>query len=216
MNSNGNGSVRNLSFDFRRSDPSRRKVLRSSFAKLSRRGMYWEKKQARVARVRSVDSSLDRLQVKVSGLTDRYAIACNGRRVPLHPTGKPGEAVAGVRYRAWLPTSCLHPTIPVHTPLVFDIVDQWNDLVVGGATFHGSILKDRRTAPAPPMQQKRKAAARNASRARHTPQPESTVPEEEPNPFFPMTLDLRVAEAATPRPHDYGSASNVTRRSDRL
>ena len=53
----------------------------------------------------------------------RFAVLCNGRPVPLHPTGKEGEFVAGVRYRAWQPTSCLHPDIPIHSPLVFDIVD---------------------------------------------------------------------------------------------
>jgi uncharacterized protein (DUF2126 family) len=65
---------------------------------------------------RYVDSSVERLQVHVSGIfDDRYIVTCNGRRLPLHATGVPGEWVSGVRYRAWQPASCLHPTIPIHS-----------------------------------------------------------------------------------------------------
>ena len=85
---------------------------------------------------RFVDSSVERLQVKVRGLTEsRYVVVCNGRRVPLHNTGTQGEYVAGVRYRAWQPPSALHPTIGVHSPLVFDIVDTWNGRSIGGCTY---------------------------------------------------------------------------------
>jgi uncharacterized protein (DUF2126 family) len=89
--------------------------------------------------VRFVDSSVERVQVKVTGLTrERYAVACNGHQVPLQPTGVNGEFVAGVRYRAWQPASCLHPTLEVDSPLVFDLVDLWNEKAVGGCTYHVS------------------------------------------------------------------------------
>jgi uncharacterized protein (DUF2126 family)/transglutaminase-like putative cysteine protease len=86
---------------------------------------------------RFVDSSLERLQVRVDGLTPaRHAIACNGFAVPLHPTGTPGSFVGGVRFRARQVPAALHPTIGVHSPLRFDLVDRWTDRSLGGATYH--------------------------------------------------------------------------------
>jgi len=86
---------------------------------------------------RYVDSSLERIQVKVNGLPpDRYAITCNEVPLPLQSTGTVGEFVAGVRYRAWQPPSALHPTIGVHTPLIFDIVDRWMKRSLGGCQYH--------------------------------------------------------------------------------
>ena len=141
---------------------------------------------------RFVDSSVERLEVKVGGLNpERYSIASNGRTVPLHPTGVEGEYVAGVRYRAWQPPSCLHPTIPVDTPLVFDLVDRWNDRSVGGCKYHidhpGGLNPP--TFPVNALE----AESRRASRFFKTGHTGGTVrvrPEPQ-NPEFPLTLDLR-------------------------
>ncbi len=147
--------------------------------------------------VRAVDSSFERIQVKVSGFTteSRYVVACNGRRVPLYSTGEPGAAVAGVRYRARRLSAALHPTIPVHAPLVFDIIDRWKERSIGRCTYHVGSPAGR-TYIARPIN-----ATEAADRRRERFQRSDSIPglmgapEEETNPIFPMTLDLRL-----PRP----------------
>lgn len=85
---------------------------------------------------RFVDSSLERLQVKVTGFVeDRHILVCNGCRVPLRSLGVKGEFVAGIRYKAWNPPSALHPTIGADAPLVLDVIDTWNDRIIGGCTY---------------------------------------------------------------------------------
>jgi uncharacterized protein (DUF2126 family) len=144
---------------------------------------------------RYVDASLERLQVKVRGMTDsRHAVACNGSAVPLHPTGTAGEFVAGVRFRAWKPPECLQPTIGVHAPLVFDLVDLWNKRSLGGCTYHvahpGGRSYDRR--PVNSYEAESRRLSRFASIG-HTPGPMPKL-EDCGNPDFPMTLDLRHAK----------------------
>ncbi|QWD67600.1 transglutaminase family protein [Polynucleobacter sp. VK25] len=86
---------------------------------------------------RYVDSSLERIELRVTGLNQsRYTITCNGEPLPLQPTGVAGEYVAGVRYKAWNPPSSLHPSIGIHVPLIFDVIDTWNKRSVGGCQYH--------------------------------------------------------------------------------
>jgi uncharacterized protein (DUF2126 family) len=111
--------------------------------------------------------------------------------VPLAPAGDSGEAVAGVRYRARRLSAALHPTIPVHTPLVFDIIDRWKDRSIGRCIYHTGP-PDGRTYTARPANA-REAEERRLERFQEEgPTPGAMVaPEQESDPTFPLTLDLR-------------------------
>jgi uncharacterized protein (DUF2126 family) len=142
---------------------------------------------------RSVDSSLERIQVKVNGLSpaSRYAVSCNGRMVPLHLSEAQHEALAGIRYRARRLSAALHPTIPVHTPLRFDLIDTWKNRSVGHCAYYAGrldgTLYDSRPADST------EASERRLGRFLITPPSEDVIatPPPEKNPIFPMTLDLR-------------------------
>ena len=161
---------------------------------------------------RYVDSSVERLQVLVDGLTaDRHVATCNGVPIPLHATRTAGTYVAGVRYRAWKPPSALHPTIGVHAPLVFDLLDRWSGRSLGGCTYHvshpGGLAYDRFPVNA------NEAEARRASRfsaGGHSPGPIDISALLGTDPGFagvstqrveyPLTLDLRRAPLVRKQP----------------
>jgi len=141
---------------------------------------------------RFVDSSVERLQVRVDGLTEsRYAVTCNGAKVPLTATDTPGTYVAGVRYKAWRLSASLHPTIEVHSPLVFDVVDVWSSRSIGGCTYHVSHPGGRAYDRIPTNAAE--AEARRASRfsaSGHTPG-RIEVADSRRDGEYPRTLDLR-------------------------
>ena len=141
---------------------------------------------------RYVDSSVERLQVSVHGMAgDRYIVTCNGRKLPLRPTGIRGSYVAGVRYKAWQPHSSLHPTIKAHQPLVFDIVDIYHGKSIAGCTYHVAHPGGRNYETFPVNANE--AEARRAARfwPHGGTQGMMDVFLEEPHPDQPFTLDLR-------------------------
>ncbi|PZU45720.1 MAG: transglutaminase [Microbacterium sp.] len=147
---------------------------------------------------RYVDSSVERIQVTAAGIDPaRHLVTCNGVAVPLTPTGIPGEYYAGVRYRAWQPWSALHPSIEVHAPLAFEVVDAGASASLGGATYH-VVHPGGRAYEHPPINAN-EAEARRSGRFEprgHTPGKFDVAAAREAGaraatPDYPRTLDLR-------------------------
>jgi len=143
---------------------------------------------------RAVDSSLERVQVRVRGaVPGRHLVACNGALVPLHPTGVQGESVAGVRFRAWPLQSALHPTLPVNAPLVFSLVDRWAQRPLGGCTLYvshpGGRGYDTFPVNASEAESRRGALFSPLGHAHGALDPKGLLRLE--NPDYPLTLDLR-------------------------
>jgi uncharacterized protein (DUF2126 family) len=141
---------------------------------------------------RSVDATVERVQLTARGLVEhRHVVTCNGRRVPLKATANRDVQVAGIRFKAWSQPSSLHPRLPIHAPLVFDVVDTALGRSIGGCTYHVAHPGGRNHELYPVNENE--AEGRRLARFEamgHTPG-FVNVPPLEVNDDFPHTLDLR-------------------------
>jgi uncharacterized protein (DUF2126 family)/transglutaminase-like putative cysteine protease len=141
---------------------------------------------------RYVDSSVERIEVRCEGIVPgRHEVLVNGHLVPLRPTGRAGEAAAGVRFRAWAPPHSLHPHLGVHHPLRVDVLDRWARRSLGACAYH-VWHPEGRAFDTPPLT-RFEAAARRAQRfTEEGPLPFPVLPAPaSPHPDTPWTLDLR-------------------------
>ncbi|MCC5816735.1 MAG: transglutaminase family protein [Leptospira sp.] len=146
---------------------------------------------------RSVDTAVERVQVRVKGFTpERHILSCNGYRVPLQPTGTNGDYVAGVRFKAWAPPFTQHPNLPAQQDLVFDIYDLWNGRSMGGCTYHVSHPGGRsyENLPVNSYEAESRRISRFWTHGHNPGYAEQPLPKKQENSKFPCTLDLRFAQ----------------------
>ena len=147
---------------------------------------------------RTVDSSLERVQVLVAGLSgDRHVVTCNGYPLPLAATGTPGKPLPASASAPGPQPKGFHPTIAPHVPLTFDIVDTWNGRSIGGCRYHAAHPGGRnfQTLPVNALEAEGRRLARFETIG-HSPgaAPLKTAGV---HPDFPLTLDLRRVAAGT-------------------
>jgi uncharacterized protein (DUF2126 family)/transglutaminase-like putative cysteine protease len=141
---------------------------------------------------RHVDASLERGQVVACGMRpDRHVVTCNGYALPLAPAPTVGEAVAGVRFRAWKPVEGFHPNIPPHVPLTFDVIDTWTGRSLGGCRYHATHPGGRnfQALPVNALEAEGRRVARFESMGHAAGSAEPKTGGVHPD--FPLTLDLR-------------------------
>ena len=101
-------------------------------------------------------------------------------------------------FRARRLSATLHPTVPIHAPLVFDLIDRWQNRSIAQCTYH-VVPPDGRIYPSRPANAAEAEERRNERFLITAPSLAPVVVQEDgSNAIFPMTLDLRRVLPPTP------------------
>ena len=159
---------------------------------------------------RYVDSSMERIEIQADGVVaGRHRVLVNGRSLPLVPTGKAGQHVGGVRFRAWAPPHSMHAHLGIHHPLRIDVLDTWARRSLAACGYH-VWHPEGRGFDAPPLT-RFEAVARRAQRftvEAPLPWPVAPLPAAA-HPDQPYTLDLRLHPGDEPPPDEVKTAPRV-------